>query len=51
MCTGNLASSAIAGALWTLVSPKVAFLYLAAWICLSLAALAFARGDALATPT
>lgn len=41
---GNLASSAIAGALWTLASPQVAFLYLTAWMCLALAALAFARG-------
>jgi MFS family permease len=28
---GNLAASAIAGALWTLVSPRAAFLYLLAW--------------------
>jgi MFS family permease len=46
---GNLASSAVAGALWTLASPRVAFLYLAAWMCMSLAALAFARGDPAAT--
>jgi len=28
---GNLAASAVAGVLWTLVSPRVAFLYLVAW--------------------
>ena len=28
---GQLAASAVAGLLWTLVSPRVAFLYLAAW--------------------
>lgn len=28
---GNLAASAVAGLLWTLVSPRIAFLYLAAW--------------------
>ena len=27
---GNLAASAIAGALWTLASPRIAFVYLAA---------------------
>ena len=40
---GNLAASAIAGALWTLISPRVAFLYLAAWMLVSLAAFALAR--------
>jgi hypothetical protein len=40
---GNLAASAMAGALWTLVSPRVAFLYLAAWMLVSLAAFAGAR--------
>lgn len=39
---GNLAASAIAGAIWTFASPSVAFLYLAAWMALGLAALAFA---------
>jgi MFS family permease len=37
---GNLAASAVAGALWTLASPRVAFLYLAAWMVVSLLALA-----------
>lgn len=36
---GNLAASAVAGALWTLVSPRAAFLYLAAWMLVALAAL------------
>jgi len=40
---GNLAASAIAGALWTLVSPRLAFLYLAAWMVLSLVALTLTR--------
>jgi MFS family permease len=33
---GNLAASAIAGALWTLISPRVAFAYLVAWMSLAL---------------
>jgi MFS family permease len=36
----NLAASAVAGALWTLVSPRAAFLYLAGWAAVSVAALA-----------
>jgi MFS family permease len=40
---GNLGASAVAGGLWTLVSPRAAFLYLAAWMLLSAGALAFAR--------
>jgi MFS family permease len=36
---GNLAASAIAGVLWTLVSPTAAFLYAAAWMLLALAGL------------
>jgi MFS family permease len=40
---GNLAASAIAGALWTLVSPRVAFFYLAGWMLVSLFALSRAR--------
>lgn len=40
---GNLAASATAGALWTLVSPRVAFFYLAAWMLMSLIALSRAR--------
>lgn len=37
---GNLAASAVAGALWTLVSPKAAFIYAAAWMALALTVLA-----------
>jgi MFS family permease len=33
---GNLAASAIAGLLWTAVSPRLAFAYLAAWMALAL---------------
>ena len=40
---GNLAASAIAGALWTLASPRVAFLYLAGWMLVSLAAFVITR--------
>jgi MFS family permease len=36
---GNLAASAIAGLLWTLASPRVAFGYLIAWMLLSLVGL------------
>ena len=36
---GYLAASAIAGLLWTLASPRVAFAYLVAWMLLALAAL------------
>ena len=39
----NLAASALAGALWTLVSPRVAFLYLAGWAAVSAVALIAAR--------
>ena len=40
---GNLAASAIAGALWTLASPTAAFLFLAAAMLISLAGLTLAR--------
>jgi hypothetical protein len=40
---GNLAASAIAGLLWTLVSPRVAFAYLVAWMLLAVVALLAAR--------
>ena len=40
---GNFAASAVAGLLWTAVSPRAAFLYLAAWMCVSLAAFATTR--------
>jgi MFS family permease len=32
---GNLAASAIAGALWTLISPTAAFIYAAVWMTLA----------------
>ena len=41
---GNFAASAVAGLLWTAVSPRASFLYLAAWMCISLAAFAVTRG-------
>jgi len=37
---GNLAASAVAGILWTLVSPAAAFAYAAAWMLVALALLA-----------
>jgi MFS family permease len=40
---GNLAASAVAGALWTLVSPRVAFLYLASWAAVSAVAMIAVR--------
>jgi MFS family permease len=36
---GNLAASAVAGIIWTTVSPRAAFAYLAAWMGVSVAAL------------
>jgi len=40
---GNLAASAVAGILWTAISPSAAFGYLTAWTLLALAALATTR--------
>jgi Major Facilitator Superfamily len=40
---GNLAASTIAGLLWTLASPPVAFGYLVAWMVLALAGLLLAE--------
>jgi MFS family permease len=37
---GNLAASGVAGLLWTVVSPRVAFGYLAGWMALALVGLA-----------
>jgi MFS family permease len=42
---GNFAASAIAGLLWTLVSPTAAFLYAAAWMLVALVAFNAIRGD------
>ena len=39
----NLAASVLSGALWSLVSPRAAFLYLAGWAAVSVVALAVAR--------
>ena len=44
---GNLAASAVAGGLWTLVSPRAAFLYLAGWMVASAAALVLTSGRGL----
>jgi hypothetical protein len=38
---GNVAASAIAGLLYTLTTPEVAFFYVAAWMLIALAGLAF----------
>ena len=40
---GNFAASATAGLLWTAISPRAAFLYLAAWMCASLTAFVAVR--------
>jgi MFS family permease len=40
---GNFAASAVAGVLWTAVSPTVAMLYAAGWMVLALGALAVTR--------
>ena len=40
---GNLAASVVAGGLWTLVSPRAAFLYLAGWMAVSAGALIAVR--------
>jgi MFS family permease len=40
---GNFAASAIAGLLWTLVSPTAAFLYAAGWMVIALAAFTMTR--------
>jgi hypothetical protein len=40
---GNLAASVVAGVLWTAVSPRAAFGYLAAWMVVALAGLLVAR--------
>jgi MFS family permease len=42
---GNFAASAIAGLLWTVVSPFVAFVYLAGWMLVALVGLLFLRGS------
>ncbi len=41
---GNLAASGVAGLLWTVASPELAFAYLAAWMVVGVAATLLARG-------
>ena len=40
---GNFAASAVAGILWTAVSPRAAFLYLTGWMALALGGLVWTR--------
>jgi MFS family permease len=40
---GNLAASAVAGLIWTAVSPRAAFLYITVWMVIGLASLATSR--------
>jgi MFS family permease len=47
---GNLAASAIAGILWTALSPTVAFVWLAAWMVIALAAYLWTTRRPLASP-
>jgi len=47
---GNFAASAVAGVLWTAISPRAAFLYLAAWMLVALAGLALPRTTSPARP-
>ena len=42
-CFGDLGASVVAGTIWALVSPSAAFLYVAAWMVLSLIAAALTR--------
>ena len=42
---GRLGASAVAGLLWTVVSPRAAFLYLAAWMVVSAGALVAGRAS------
>ena len=42
---GNLAASAVAGVLWTAVSPRAAFVYLASWMVIALATLLTTRTE------
>ena len=41
---GNLAASVVAGLIWTLISPSAAFVYLAAWMFISVIGFASDRG-------
>jgi len=46
---GNVAASAIAGLLYTVASPTVAFVYLAAWMLIALATLGWASRTSTST--
>ena len=50
---GNLAAGAVAGVLWTLVSPRAGFIYLAAWMLVAVLALFFPsrRSASFSAPT
>ena len=48
---GNFAASAIAGLLWTAVSARAAFVYLAGWMILALVGLALAKSRQLGIPS
>lgn len=41
---GNFAASAVAGLLWTVISPAAAFVYLAAWMAVAFLAFTAAQG-------
>jgi len=46
---GNLAASAVAGFIWTLVSPEAAFVYLAVWMALAVVGIAM-KGQTASRP-
>ena len=48
---GNVAASAVAGLLYTVASPTMAFLYLASWMLIALAILAWAAASGAPAPT
>jgi len=48
---GNVAASAVAGLLYTVASPTAAFCYLAAWMLVALAAVAWALAGRSASGT
>jgi hypothetical protein len=48
---GNLSASAVAGLLWTAVSPRLAFGYLVGWMLLALVGLLPSNSRTLARPT
>ncbi len=47
---GNLAASAIAGILWSAISPTAAFIYVAAWMALALTGLIFSQAHSRRLP-